>query len=294
MSTLYSTSINLGSSATQDTGTSANNIVQLDSSAKLPAVDGSLLTNLPVTNVTGSLVYKGVYNATTSSPSLITAKKGDFYKVSIAGSLASVSLSVNDHIVFNQDSANPVTSVMFDVVDNSETTLATVATTGSYNDLSNTPSLGTSAVLDAGTSASNVIQLDSNAKIPAIDGSLLTNVTGTDASKLVITSNLSDLNNTTTARTNLGLGSSAVLDAGTSASNVIQLDSNAKIPAIDGSQLTNLPAGGASNLNGLSDVTIASIAEGDTLVYNSSTSVFENVEPHQKIVELSTSASSYT
>ena len=29
--------------------------------------------------VTGGLVYKGSYNATTSSPSLVTAKKGDFY-----------------------------------------------------------------------------------------------------------------------------------------------------------------------------------------------------------------------
>lgn len=154
MSTLYSTSVNLGSSATQDTGTSANNIVQLDSSAKLPAVDGSQLINLPVTNVTGSLVYKGVYNASTSSPSLVTAKKGDFYKVSVAGSLASVSLSINDHIVFNQDSANPVTSAMFDVVDNSETSLATVATTGSYNDLNNKPVLA--------TGHDNIIFLDAN------------------------------------------------------------------------------------------------------------------------------------
>tara|TARA_Y100001973_G_scaffold105415_1_gene178471 strand:+ start:553 stop:3936 length:3384 start_codon:yes stop_codon:yes gene_type:complete len=154
MSTLYSTSINLGSSATQDTGTGANNIVQLDSNAKLPAVDGSQLINLPNSNITGALVYKGVYNASTSSPSLVTAKKGDFYKVSVAGSLASVSLSVNDHIVFNQDSANPVTSAMFDVVDNSETALATVATTGSYNDLNNKPVLA--------TGHDNIIFLDAN------------------------------------------------------------------------------------------------------------------------------------
>jgi len=34
--------------------------------------------------VTGGLVYKGSYNATTSSPSLVTATKGDFYIVSVA------------------------------------------------------------------------------------------------------------------------------------------------------------------------------------------------------------------
>ena len=42
------------------------------------------------------------------------------------------------------------------------------------------------------------------------------------------------------ARTALGLGTSATLNAGTSANNVVQLDSSAKLPAVDGSQLTGL------------------------------------------------------
>mgnify|MGYP001247530102 CR=1 FL=1 len=37
----------LGTAATVDTGTSANQIVKLDGSAKIPAIDGSQLTNLP-------------------------------------------------------------------------------------------------------------------------------------------------------------------------------------------------------------------------------------------------------
>jgi len=47
-------------------------------------------------------------------------------------------------------------------------------------------------------------------------------------------------------RTTLGLGSAAVLTAGTSASNAVQLDGSARLPAVDGSQLTNLPATGAT------------------------------------------------
>jgi len=41
-------------------------------------------------------------------------------------------------------------------------------------------------------------------------------------------------------RTTLGLGSAATLTAGTSANNLVQLDGTAKLPAVDGSQLTNL------------------------------------------------------
>ena len=47
-------------------------------------------------------------------------------------------------------------------------------------------------------------------------------------------------------RSTLGLGSAAVLTAGTSASNAVQLDGSARLPAVDGSQLTNLPATGAT------------------------------------------------
>jgi len=42
------------------------------------------------------------------------------------------------------------------------------------------------------------------------------------------------------ARTNLGLGSAAVLTAGTAANNAVQLDGTAKLPAVDGSQLTGI------------------------------------------------------
>lgn len=46
--TLSNTDISgLGTAATQDVGTSASNVVQLDGAAKLPAVDGSQLTSLP-------------------------------------------------------------------------------------------------------------------------------------------------------------------------------------------------------------------------------------------------------
>lgn len=43
-----------------------------------------------------------------------------------------------------------------------------------------------------------------------------------------------------TARTTLGLGTAATQNVGTSANNVVQLDGTGKLPAVDGSQLTNI------------------------------------------------------
>lgn len=142
--------------------------------------------------------------------------------------------------------------------------------------LSNTDvsGLGTAATKDVGTSNGNVVELDSTG-LPAVDGSQLTNVSGTDATKLAIASNLSDLNNAGTARTNLGLGTAATtassdyataaqgaladsatqpgdlgtaaaLNVGTADTNVVQLSDvggTVKLPAVDGSQLLNLPGG---------------------------------------------------
>ncbi len=50
----------------------------------------------------------------------------------------------------------------------------------------------------------------------------------------------------TAQRSTLGLGSAAVLTAGTSANNAVQLDGSARLPAVDGSQLTNLPSSGGA------------------------------------------------
>lgn len=58
--------------------------------------------------------------------------------------------------------------------------------------------------------------------------------------------NLSDLTSASTARTNLGLGTAATLTAGTAANNAVQLDGTGKLPAVDGSQLTNVGAAVAS------------------------------------------------
>jgi hypothetical protein len=134
--------------------------------------------------------------------------------------------------------------------------------------------LGTAAVLNVGTSASNVVQLDGSGKIPSstLPSGLVTSVTASSPlassggatpnitisqsnsstngylsssdwstfngkqnalgfTPLNPANNLSDLSSSATGRTNLGLGTAAVLNAGTSASNLVQLDAGSKIPS---------------------------------------------------------------
>jgi hypothetical protein len=54
--------------------------------------------------------------------------------------------------------------------------LSTVATTGAYADLSGTPSLGTAAAHDVGIADGDVVQVQTGGKLPALDGSNLTNL----------------------------------------------------------------------------------------------------------------------
>ena len=220
----------LGTSAFLDVGTTASKVVQLDGSARLPAVDGSQLTNLPSAPVT-----------------------------SVNTATGAVVLSGNDiaadHSASNYTAADANVDGHFSGID---TKLGT---------------LGTSAFIDVGTTASKVVQLDGSAKLPAVDGSQLTNlpsapVTSVNSLTGAVTVSGDDIaadytaSNYTAADANVNghfsgidtklgtLGTSAFIDVGTTASKVVQLDGSAKLPAVDGSQLTNLPSAPVTSVNG--------------------------------------------
>jgi hypothetical protein len=223
--------INTGSFAVGDTlFVSATTAGALTNSA--PAGESNLIQNVgrvvKVDAVGNSGIYKiGGAGRTNATPNLDSNKifLGNGSNQAVSTALSSINLSS-----FNDD-------------------LGALIATNNLSDLNNTATartnlgLGTAATKDHGTANGELVILDA-VGLPAVDGSQLTNVTGTDSTKLAIANNLSDLNNVATARTNLGLGTAATLDYGTSANNLVQLDGSARLPAVDGSLLTNLPSGG--------------------------------------------------
>lgn len=116
--------------------------------------------------------------------------------------------------------------------------------------------------------------------------------------------NLSDVSNKATARSNLvityanlpdkpPLGTAAALNVGTGASQVVQLDGNGKLPAVDGSQLTGVGklVRRAYNENAALTAVTAQIAATDTLPASSAgtqiLSVTVTVDSATQIVRLS-------
>ena len=230
----------LGTSAFLDVGTSASNVVQLDGTAKLPAVDGSQLTNLPsapvtsVNSLTGAVVVSG-------------------------NDIAA------DHTAVNYTAANANVDGHFSGIDTKFGTLGTASTAASTDFLQVTNNL--SDLNNATTARTNL--------------GLGTAATSASTDFLQVTNNLSDLNNATTARTNLGLGTAATQNVGTTANSVVQLDGTAKLPAVDGSQLTNLPSAPVTSVNALTGAVVVSgndIAADHTAV--NYTAANANVDGH--------------
>jgi hypothetical protein len=154
----------------------ANGLATLDGSGKVPTAQ------LPAALV-GAMDYQGTWNANTNSPALAsgTGTKGFYYKVSVAGTTTLDGINdwqIGDWAVFN--------GTTWDKIDNTDLVSSVAGLVGAisaaslksalaiaYTDVSG---FGTVVTYNVGTGANNIVKLDGSAKLPAVDGSQLTNL----------------------------------------------------------------------------------------------------------------------
>jgi Collagen triple helix repeat (20 copies) len=147
-----------------------NGVATLDSNGKLTTAQ------IPDA-ITGAVVYKGVWNASTNSPALAsgTGTKGNYYKVSVAGTTAIDGLSqwnVGDVIIYNGTTWDKIDGLASEVV---SVAGRVGAVTLSASDISG---LAASATTDA-TNASNITSGTlASARLPAFTSSQITTALG--------------------------------------------------------------------------------------------------------------------
>tara|TARA_B100000073_G_scaffold55824_1_gene41291 strand:+ start:44 stop:3292 length:3249 start_codon:yes stop_codon:yes gene_type:complete len=178
-------------------------------------------------------------NSATASANSATASQAS--AVNSATSEANASTSENNASASAQASANSATASA-----NSATSSATTLTNFEKQYLGSKSSAPTADndgnTLDA-TYEGTLYFNSSNDELYVWNGSAWEQASFSAGGFMSQNNNLSDVANVATSRTNLGLGTASTLNVGTSANNVVQLDGNAKLPAVSGENLTGLSAG---------------------------------------------------
>ncbi len=240
-----------------DVGTTANKIVQLDGTGKLPAVDGSQLTNLPAGTETDPTV-KAINGLVKSNGTTISAATAgtDYQAPLVSGTniktINGASVLGAGNITAVTTETDPTVTAINGLVKSNGTTISAatagtdyLAPNGNGSALTNlnASNLASGTVptarIDVGTTANKIVQLDGTGKLPAVDGSQLTNLpTGTETDPTV------------TAINGLVKSDGSIISAATAGTDYLAPNGN-------GSALTNL------NANNISSGTLA-IANGGT------------------------------
>ena len=201
--------------------------------------------------ITGALVYRGELDPTSPPADITSASKGDFYVVSAVGTLATVALNINDHIVFNQDAADPLTASMFDKIDNTEPS-ASETVAGIIE-------ISTNAEATAGTATDKAL-VPSN--ISSIGTSQLNNDAGFITSGLQSGDNVSELVNDAGYLTSVAAASETV-------QGIIEIATNAEATAGTATDKalvpSNLSSVGTSQLNNDAGFITSGLQSGDNV-----------------------------
>lgn len=206
-----------------DVGNTANKILQLDGSGYLNLVKNVHIasTNKLMLNNSGASQNFSIFN---DGSLKVRDETGNQTRLVLA---SNGNLTAGGNPVCLQDGTNcpsPNPSDITSVVAGTGLTGGAVSGDATLN-------------VNVGTGANQIVQLDASGRLPAVDGSLLTNLPFQGTITSIVAG---------TAMTGGAVSGDATLnvDVGTNANQILQLDASGKLPAVDGSLLTNLPAQG--------------------------------------------------
>jgi len=137
----------------------------------LPTLDGSdgqvMVSNgagtlsFTTLDFTGGLEYKGAFNATAGTPSILNAEKGDFYIIDTAGTIYGQTWAVGDHLLINEDMGGTITNSKIDKIDNTDTPAS--ETVAGVIEIATNAEAGAGTATDKALVPSNISSLDLSA-----------------------------------------------------------------------------------------------------------------------------------
>ena len=255
----------LGTAATLNVGVADGDVVQVQTGGQLPALDGSLLTGVTASVAAGSITTTEILDGTIADADISDVTAG---KVTGLGTAATLNVGVADGDVVQVQTGGQLpaldgsllTGVTSSVAAGSITTTEILDGTIADADISDVTAgkvtgLGTAATLNVGVADGDVVQVQTGGQLPALDGSLLTGVTSSVAAGSITTTEIldgtiadADISDVAAGKVT-GLGTAATQNVGTAIGDVLQFGTANTLPALDGSNLTNLPAPGLANGN---------------------------------------------
>jgi len=142
-----------GTTAVEGTVRLATTVEAQDVNNETLAITPKALNEQISSALSGGVTYQGVIEGDNIA-TLVNANQGDLYKVSVASSgvVAGHTWDVNDNLLVNADMGGAFDANKINKIDSTDSDLATVATSGSYNDLLNQPTIPADST-DLGDSA---------------------------------------------------------------------------------------------------------------------------------------------
>ena len=160
MSVIYTS----GGASVNDATTTVSGKVRLATIAEAGGTSESIAVTpaglqAEISGIVVGTQYQGAVAYDAISTTLVNASVGDMYRLSSSGSAHGYDWTIGDLIIVNADMGGTFDANKIDRFDTTDADLATVATTGSYNDLLNQPSIP-SASTDLSDTASLVRTTD--------------------------------------------------------------------------------------------------------------------------------------